>query len=147
MESWGIKVVRFYHFLCVLPWTVWLQPVWRLVGWIGNKTKKPHLGHTPTATASIKYSSDHVTPLHPTEPEGFPIIPVWTPATTMLFRLPNNRTRFYNSTQELFSLSERTPPMHHYRSLDDLHPLSESDPELWREVYGFIPVCLERPQQ
>jgi hypothetical protein len=37
--------------------------------------------------------------------------------------------------------------MQHYRSLDDLHPLSEADPELWREVYGFMSICLYEDEE
>ena len=32
--------------------------------------------------------------------------------------------------------------MHSYHSPEDLEPLSRSDPDLWREIYGYMQVCL-----
>lgn len=32
--------------------------------------------------------------------------------------------------------------MHSYHSPADLEPLSRSDPDLWREIYGYMQVCL-----
>ena len=32
--------------------------------------------------------------------------------------------------------------MHSYHSPADLEPLSRTDPDLWREIYGYMQVCL-----
>jgi hypothetical protein len=32
--------------------------------------------------------------------------------------------------------------MHSYHSPAALEPLSRSDPDLWREIYGYMQVCL-----